>query len=217
MSTFTATASKGEGGFEKAPPGNHPAVLVGIIDLGEQWEEPFSAKPDENGKVQKAKWVRKLYYVYELVTKSRAGAWGNHLIAIDLTFSMHERAKMRKWVEARTGKTIPDNTDYDVMQELGQPVLLNVKEKNGYPRIEGVSGVPDGLVVPAPRVTPVAWQVDPAKLGEVPSWVPYLYGRKITDVIRDCRRIKGERPAQPQREAAGAGAGDDGVDGDIPW
>jgi hypothetical protein len=218
--SFTATASKGEGGFEKAPPGNHPAVLVGIIDLGEQWEEPFSTKPDERGKVQKAKWVRKLYYVYELVTKKRAGMGGNHLIAIDLTFSMNEKAKMRKWVEARLGKAIPDNTDYDVTQELGQPVLLNVKEKNGYPKIEGVSGIPEGLAVAAPVVKPVAWVLDPAKLGEVPGWVPYLYGRKITDVIRDSRQIKGERVSQPQREAVGAGVGgesDDAGDEQIPF
>lgn len=216
--SFTATASKGEGGFEKAPPGNHPAVLVGIIDLGEQWEEPFNSKPDPtSGKVQKAKWVRKVYYVYELVTKKRAGMAGNHLIAIDLTFSMNEKAKLRKWVEARLGKTLPDGAEYDVTQELGQPVLLNVKEKNGYPRIDGVSGVPEGLSVPAPHFKPAAWVLDPAKLSEVPGWVPYLYGRKITDVIRDSRQIKGERKAQPEPVGAGVGADDDGEDKEIPF
>jgi hypothetical protein len=218
--SFTATASKSsEGGFEKAPPGNHPAVLVGIIDLGDQWDEPFSTKPDpKTGKVQKAKWVHRLYWVYELVTKKKQGMPGNHLIAIDLTFSMNEMAKMRKWVEARTAKTIPDGTSYDVMEELGKPVLLSVKMKGDYPKIEGVGAVPDGYPIPEPLTKPTAWKMDPAKLDEVPAWVPYLYGRKITDVIRDSRQIKGERKAQePQRETAGVGAGDDGEDKDIPW
>lgn len=218
--SFTATANKNsEGGFEKAPPGNHPAVLVGIIDLGDQWDEPFSTKPDpKTGKVQKARWIHRLYWVYELVTKKRAGMAGNHLIAIDLTFSMNEMAKMRKFVEARTAKTIPDGTDYDVMEELGKPVLLSVKMKGDYPRIEGVAAIPDGFQVPEPLTKPVAWKLDPAKVGEVPDWVPYLYGRKITDVIRDSRQIKGERkPQQPQQPQPNTTSGDDAEPEDTPF
>lgn len=217
--SFTATANKSEGGgFEKAPAGTHPAVLVGIIDLGEQWVEPFGNGKGDNGKEQKATWKRQLYYVYELVTKKKAGAGGNHLIAIDLNFSMNEKAKMRKWVEARTGKKIPDGTDYDVMNELGQPVLLTVEMKGDFPRISGVTGIPEGYTVPAPHVKPVAWKVDPAKLAEIPSWVPYLYGRKIADVVRECRAIKGERREQPKRETVGAGVGDDDTrDETIPY
>lgn len=217
MSAWTVTANKSEGGgFEKAPAGTHPAVLVGIFDLGEQWQEPFSTKPDPTtGKVQKAKWQRQLYYVYELVTKKRASMAGNIVIAIDLNFSMNEKAKMRQWVEARTGKKIPDGTDYDVMEELGKPVLLTVEMKGDYPRIKGVTGIPEGYTVPAPHIKPVAWQLDPAKLGEIPSWVPYLYGRKIADVVRESRQIKGERREQPQQQPAGVG--DDVNDQDIPF
>lgn len=219
MSMFSATANKSEGGggFEKAPAGTHPAVLVGIFDLGEQWVEPFSTKPDENGKVQKAKWQRQLYYVYELTTKKRAGMSGNHLIAIDLTFSMNERAKMRQWVEARTGEKIPDGADYDVAKELGQPVLLTVEKKGDFPKIKGVTGIPEGYTVPPPLTKPVAWRMDPSKLDDVPAWVPYLYGRKITDVMRECRQIKGERKAQPEREAASVGAGEEDEDQQIPF
>lgn len=198
--SFTATANKSDGasgGFEKAPAGNHPAVLVGIIDLGDQWVEPFSDKPDERGKVEVAKWKRQVYYVYELVTKKRTQGPGNHLIAIDLNFSMNEKAKMRKWVESRTGQAVKDGTDYDVTQELGQPVLLNVKMKGDYPKIEGVSGVPEGLTVPAPLTKPVAWVLDVNKINDIPPWVPYLYGRKIADVVRESRQVKGERKTQP--------------------
>lgn len=217
--SFVATASKGEGGgFEKAPAGTHPAVLVGIFDLGEQWVEPFGNGKTDGGKEQKAGWKRQLYYVYELVTKKRQGMAGNHLIAIDLNFSMNEKAKMRKWVEARTGQKIPDGTNYDVSKELGQPVLLTVELKNGYPRIAGVTGVPEGYNVPAPLTKPMAWKMDPSKLDAVPSWVPYLYGQKITDVMRRCRQIAGDRPTQPSRQPVGAGVGgDDEQDKEIPF
>jgi len=214
--SFTATANKSEGGgggFEKAPAGTHPAVLVAIIDLGEQWVEPFgNAKPGDGQKQEVAKWKRQLYYVYELVTKKRTQGPGNHLIAIDLNFSMNEKAKMRKWVEARTGVKIKDGAEYDVTQELGQPVLLTVEMKGEYPRIGGVTGIPEGYTVPPPSVKPVAWVLDPAKLADIPPWVPYLYGRKIADVVRDSRQIKGERktqPAQPNMHEADAPA--DGV------
>ena len=45
--SWTATANKSDGkggGFEKAPPGTHPAVLVGIIDLGHQWQDPYGGE-----------------------------------------------------------------------------------------------------------------------------------------------------------------------------
>jgi hypothetical protein len=201
-----ANRSDGKGGgFERAPAGTHPAVLVGIIDLGQQWQDPFGGEGE-------GRWEHRLYYVYELVTKKRAGMAGNHLIAIDLKLSMHEKAKMRQWVEARTGKKIPDGTAYDVSEELGKPCLLQVLEKNGYPKIGGVMGIPDGLNVPAPVTTPTAWKLDPAKVDAIPDWVPYLYGQSIKDVIRNCKEIKGDRKAQAKPEAD-----DTDTDADIPW
>lgn len=207
--SWTATATKsGDGGFEKAPPGNHPAVLVGMIDMGDQWEEPFSTKPDpKTGKVQKARWVRKHYWVYELVTKKKTSQNANHLIAIDLTFSMAETAKMRKFVEARTGKTIPEGTEYDVTQELGRPVLLSVKMKGDYPRIEGVGAVPDGFTVPDPMTKPTAWKLDPAALDTIPSWVPYFYGQPLKEIVRKSRQVAGDRKAEVGNDPAGSQVG----------
>lgn len=198
MSWAIPTKKDDGGKFEKAPPGNHPAVLVAIIDLGNQWQEPYShPKPGE--KPQVAKYQHKMYFVYELVTKKMTGKVNeNHVIAVDLTFSMYETAKMRKWVESRLGKKLPDGVAYDITQELGQPVLLNVQLKGDYPRIEGVSAVPEGLPVPPPLHKPVAWKMgDPADA--LPPWLPYLYGRPIADVIRDSRELKGAGPAQPQQ------------------
>lgn len=202
--SWTATANKSDGkggGFEKAPPGTHPAVLVGIIDLGHQWQDPYGGEGD-------GRWEHRLYYVYELVTKKKSAQAANHLIAIDLKLSMHEKAKMRLWVEARTGRKIADGTQYDVSLELGQPCLLQVVEKNGYPRIGGVMGIPDGLPVPPPLTKPVGWELDPAAVGSIPDWVPYLYGQPIREVVRNCREIRGDRRAQ----VAGSAATEEGED-----
>lgn len=200
--SWAIPAKQGEGKFEKAPAGNHPAVLVAMIDLGNQWQEPYGT-PRPGEKAQAAKYQHRLYFVYELVTKKLTGKHNeNHLIAIDLTLSMHEKSTMRKWVEARLGRRIRDNETYDVSAELGQPVLLNVVEKNGYPKIAGVSGIPDGLPVPPAQRPATSWKLnDPFAL--LPSWLPWLYGRDIPTVIRDSEEYK----AGAVREEGAAVAG----------
>ena len=83
----------GGGNFEKAPAGNHPAVLVGLIDLGMQWMDAYKDRP--------GKYMRKAFFVWELVTKKQAGMKDkNLLIAADLTVSLHENATMTAWLKA---------------------------------------------------------------------------------------------------------------------
>ncbi len=165
-----------EGGdFEKAPPGNHPAVCVGIIGMGTT-DNVYQGQV--NGKKNAA------FFVYELVgEKTTQGK--NHLLGIDLNISMGKKAKLRKFVEARTGKSVPADGDYDIMQELGQPCLLNVVlNDNGYPKIDGVGSLPKGMTVPAPENKPVAVPLADHLAGTaIPSWVPWLFGKSIEDHI----------------------------------
>ena len=52
-------------------------------------------------------------------------------------------------------------------------------------------------VVSVDATAAVAWVLDVNKINEIPPWVPYLYGRKIADVVRESRQVKGERKTQP--------------------
>lgn len=208
--TMKATKGGGEGGFEKATPGNHVAVLVGIIDLGHQWEEGFQGA--------KARYKPKVYLVWELVTKKKAGSTENHLIAVDLTFSFNENAKLRKWIESRTGKKTPDGAEVDILAELGQPCLLNVvASASGFPKVEGMTGIPDGLPVPTPQTKPAAWKLDPAKLADIPAWAPWLYGRSIAEVVRASREVAGDTRGGAVPVGAGVGGGDDIETGPAPF
>lgn len=208
MSVFTQTAKKGDGAFVKAPPGNHPAVLVAIVDMGTQWQDGYQGAP--------GKWQRRAYFVWELVTKKIDGQPGrNHLIGIDLTVSFNEKAKLRKWVEARTGKAIPDGTSHDILAELGQPCLLNVMQKGDFPKIEAVSAIPDGLTVPPAKQPLFSWSLedhardDPISL---PDWLPWFYGKPLVESIGRCREIAGDQghgseasePVQPNRQPPAA-------------
>lgn len=186
----------GGGNFEKAPPGNHPAVLVAIVDMGHQWVDGFQGAA--------GKYQHRAYFVWELVTKKQQGMKDrNILIATDLTLSFDERAKLAQWVAARTGKAVTG--DYNIALEVGQPCLLNVVDNNGYPKIKGVSGVPDGLTVPAPQNKPFIWKLTKdrhGKLNELPDWLPYHYGRPLAEVIAGCKEIAGDT----HKAHAGGGA-----------
>lgn len=184
---MTATKDNGGGEFERAPAGNHPAVLVGLIDMGTQHIKAY--KPGDKDKDQ-----HKGFFVWELVTeKTKTGA--SHLIGQDLTLSLNEKAKLRAWVEARLGRRIGESEQYDIAAELGQPCLLTVVEKNGYPRVNGMAAVPKGMTVAAPTIKPFAWHLSQAETTgkvELPSWVPWLFGRPLGEHIKECRELSGK-------------------------
>lgn len=176
------TSSGGEGQkFEKPPAGNHAAVLVGIFDMGTQ-------EIDYQGK---SKWARSAFFVWELVLAKMTGTTGvNHVIGRDLTVSLFDKATLRKFIEARTGKKLSDDAEYDISQELGKPCMLNVILKNNYPKVDGVAGVPAGLPFPEAQRKPVAMTLDQFRAGEkIPEWVPWLYGRPLEEKIKECKEL----------------------------
>lgn len=183
---WTAKATKGGGDYEKAPPGNHPAVLVAMIDLGTQ-------KTEFGGEVKEQ---HRVFWVWELVTeKTKTGL--NHLIGMDLTFSLNENAKMRAFVEARLSRKIGDDEEYDVETELGKPCLLNVVEKKGYPKVETMSSVPKGMTVARPTHPLTLWKLEEfEKTGkiDIPGWIPWLYGESIPAHIARCLEMDGRKP-----------------------
>lgn len=179
MSGWKQKASTGGGNYEKAPPGNHPAVLIGMIDMGTQ-EQEYQGESKESHRV---------YWVWEIPGEKREDG-SSHVIALDLTFSLNEKAKMRKWIESRMGRQIADGEEYDIAEELGKPCLLNVVQKDKYPKVEGMSALPKGMPAPVATHKPFAWQLDTylttGKI-ELPPWVPYLFGEPLSDHIRRSR------------------------------
>lgn len=187
MSAWKQRAGKG-GDYEHPPAGNHPAVLVAMIDMGTQ-EQEFHGEIKEQ---------HRAYFVWELVNeKMKSGK--SHVIGMDLTVSMNERAKLRAWIQARIGRPIQDGEEYDISQELGQPCLLNVVEKNGYPKVDGMSAVPKGMAVARATYPAISWHLDDySETGKIdlPNWIPWLYGKPIEEHIRQAGELTGrtERP-----------------------
>ena len=203
-------ATKGGGGGEKAPVGNHIAVCVAIVDMGTQ-------KSDYQGQ---ARWARRAYFAWELVNEPNSAykSGRNHVIGIDLNVSLNEKAKLRKFIEARVGKAIPEGVEYDISQELGKPCMLNVVDNGkGYPNVDNVSGIPKGFTVAKPFFEPFLFSLDDVENGNVPTfpdWLPWLYGEKLADVVAQCREL-----CPPKTGAiAGGGEYDNHEEtGDIPY
>lgn len=195
-------ATEGKAGATERPPaGNHLAVLVGIFDMGSQWQEAFAA--DEPGYYQ-----RRAFFVWELVGVKVSGTTKNHVIGMDLTLSMNDKAKLRKFVEARTGKKFPEGAAFNPTTELGQPCLLNVVLKDKYPRVEGVAGLPDALkAIPVtPTYEPTAVSLDEFQSGAkvIPDWCPWFYGNPLADHINACKEIGKDKP-KPRAKKEDAG------------
>lgn len=205
--SFKMSANKGSGeGVAKAPAGNHPAVLVAIVDMGTQ-------KSDFQGQ---EKWQHRAFFVWELVNENVAGFKDkHHVIGIDLTLSLNEKAKLRKWIEARTGKPLPDGADFDAADELGKPCLLNVIDKGGYPKIDAVTAFPKGFPEPKPQQQPFAWSLENYKANggqiNLPDWLPWFYGRPLAETIKECKEIGQTGAPRATAGTATAGGGATGL------
>lgn len=193
---------------EKPPVGNHLAILVGVFDMGHQ-QDDFN--PDD------VKWQHRAFFVWELTGEQIAGTTKNHVIGIDLTLSLHEKAKLRKWLEARTGKPIADGASLDVTSELGQACFLNVVEKKGYPKVEGVAALTKNVTVPAPTYKPTAVSLDEFRAGGwLPEWCPWLYGNELADHIRASREMGGSKPVPKKGENMSASQPDSRASSEYP-
>jgi hypothetical protein len=186
MSVWNQEAKKkGDGDYPKAPPGNHPAVLVAIVDLGHQ----------ENNYQGNVTVQRQAYFCWELVNEKQPNSNANFLIGNSLTVSLNEKAKLRKWIQSRIGRTIADGEKYDIRQELGQPCLLNVIEKNGYPQIDNVGPLPRGMACPPPKNAPFLWSMEnmPAdRKINLPAWLPWSYGSPLGAIIMGSYEMTGK-------------------------
>lgn len=198
--SWVVDPTSGGGQTEKAPPGNHAAVLVAIIDLGTQRQKGFQGEPDWD--------ARKLFWVWELVGKKKTGSSETHVIGLDITLSGGEKAKLRQFVEARTGRPMP--AGFKVADELGKPCMLNVKLKNEkYPNVSGVAAWPSDLGIPEPKpsyplvaISLEDWRASGWDTARIPAWVPWMYGEELATVVRRSKEYQADTgQAPPPRKA----------------
>jgi hypothetical protein len=175
-------ASSNEGGdFELPPSGSHPAVLVGLVDLG-------TTDSDYGGKVSER---HKVLLAWELTAEADSKG-RNFIVVRDFTFSLNVKAQLRSFVEGWSGRAMADDEEWDALSLLGQACVVSLTEgmsRAGKPFVEVASASKPmrGLTVPPRTVEPFAWTFgdwDPRTEPPIPDWMPMLYGRKVADDVK---------------------------------
>lgn len=143
MKIGVPSKSDGQGEWELCPAGTYPAVLVDVIDLGEV-EQPVYGKPGEMKKEHQAK------FAFQIAERMSTGkpylftTWG-------MKVSLHEKAKMRKLLEALNGKAFNEGEEIDADAFIGCNCLLNVIHKKSadgmkvYANIGGILAAMKGV------------------------------------------------------------------------
>jgi len=182
-SPFAIKANSGEGGdFELPPSGMHPAVLVGLIDLGTHTREFGGEKTDQH----------KLYFCWELTAENDSKGQ-SFVVGQDYTFSLNKKAKLRGIVEGYLGRSLADGEEFDPMLMVGNPCIVNLKDGvsgsgKKYVEVGGIGKPMKGQTVPPATkefcifsLSQINSTIDPI---DIPSWVPPIYGRAILEEIK---------------------------------
>jgi hypothetical protein len=180
--SFKTKASSGEGEYELPPAGSHPAIMIGLVDLG-------THDNTYNGKTAKR---HKILLVWELTAESDSKGQA-FIVAQDYTWSLNTKAQLRTIVEGFRAKALADDEEFDLMTMLGQPSMISLTE--------GVSGSGKKFVEVASvsrpskhtTVPPASHETYVFHWGalasqkddfELPDWMPRLYGRMVSDDLK---------------------------------
>lgn len=134
------------GSFNPPPSGTFPAICYRILDLGTQ-QTTYKGQP---------KRAHKILLSWEIHDEDAVGEDGKPMsIHQQYTWSMHEKAALRKALESWRGKAFTDEdfgeSGFDVRKLIGVPCLLGITHviSNGstYANITAISKLPKGMDV----------------------------------------------------------------------
>jgi hypothetical protein len=141
--------NKGSGNFAPIAQGNYVARCFSMIEIGTIEEEYQGEK----------KMAHKVRLTFEFPTEQKIFKEENgeqpYVISKEFTLSMHEKAGLRKFLEAWRGKSFTEleAKAFDITVLLGKPCMINIIQKenskgNLVSQISSVGGMPKGLECP---------------------------------------------------------------------
>lgn len=147
----------GSGDYTPAPEGNHRAVCVAVIDLGTQTRE--SAFGVKSAREIMIRWE----LCDELMEDGRPYTIGKRY-----SYSMHERANLRKHLEGWRGVAFTEADfqpgGFNISNLLGKNCLVAVKHDDKgdrvYANVDTVARLPKGMTSSQPTVEPYLFDLD---------------------------------------------------------
>jgi len=149
---LVATSNGNGEDFATLSTGAHFARLVGVIDLGTQTSAP------EYGSKQQ----HKVQLQWEILGDEKRNDGRPFTISKTYTVSLHEKASLRKDIEAWIGKV--DGDRFEIAGLLGKNCQLSIvhAESDGktYANIAAIMAVPKGMPLPTGELPLVIFDLD---------------------------------------------------------
>lgn len=209
----------GGGSFERCPEGVHPAVCVGIWELGTQPSDLYEPS-------------RQIMLSFEIVGEETSKG-EPFFVSRTFTASLHEKSKLRPFIEAWRGAKLTEaelKAKYDIMERLGKSCQLAVTHATGgngktYANIASVMALPKGMQAPPPKTALSSYSI--GDLENFPPEMPNFVKDKIrrSHQFRDVPKPSATDAATSHRaEVYAAFAGTSAappkippVSGGVPW
>ena len=157
--------------------GTYPAVCVGIVDLGEQYNEAFK------------KYTDKMLFIWEIPSQTIKidGEDKPRWLSKDFSASLHEKSNLYQTLVSWRGKAFTEaelaedesgDMQFSVLEMLGSGCFLQViveeKDNGSYNRITSVIGLPVGMAAPTSETALIAFDIDnwdDEVFNSLPEWI----------------------------------------------
>ena len=150
------------------PPGVYFAVCVGVIDLGEQYNEKFK------------KYSNQVQIVWELQgqTVEVDGEQKPRQLSRTFTVATKQNSNLRKFLSSWNGIQYSDEqfAELELFDQIGRGCQLNVilNDTGEYANIDSIMQIPQGFSAPQTTTPPIKWdmdQWDDAVFETLPEWI----------------------------------------------
>ena len=149
-------------------PGVYVGICVGVIDLGEQYNETFK------------KYSNDVKFVWELVGEMVEvdGEQKPRQLSRDFSVALAKKAKLRTFLSSWNGKQYSDEefAELDLFDQLGKVCQLNVvlNETGEYANVDNLMPLPKGMPAPVTDTPFIRWDMelwDDEVFAALPEWV----------------------------------------------
>ena len=149
-------------------PGVYIGICVGVIDLGEQYNDNFK------------KYSNDVQIVWELVgeTVEVDGETKPRQLSRTFSFALNKKSRLRAFLSSWNSRQYTDDefAELEIFDQIGKACQLNVvlNETGEYANIDTVMPLPKGMPAPTTDTPPIRWDMDAwddAVFSSLPEWV----------------------------------------------
>ena len=211
-------ATTGGADFDLCPAGNHPAVCIGLIDLGTHYE-CFQGGAEKK--------VRKVMLLWELEAEVE-GKDKRLFVGRDFNIGLNDKGELvygdksniRKLLETWRGRAYNPDEEIDPEAVVGKACLVSIKHKptqkgKSYAQVDSVGSLPKGMTALKPSKAKVLYSADSDEGAPGEDWLPRVFGEKVENVLQRSLEWGGtgrKEAGGGSREPVGAGVGSGPVD-----